>query len=194
MKIKSILTAMVFASLTATPALAAVNVALGAAVTPQGTFGTAGWCCGSLAPFASVTDGVFLPASTQWDQGTVWWGSSTPFSNNNYLIIDLGSVKQFDQLVMQADNNDSYSVEYWNGSSYVNAWTAPSVGGWGMQTRSSGWFSTISSQYLRINATSGDSFYSVSELQALAPVPEPEAYVFLGLGLLAIGVARRFKG
>lgn len=192
MKIKQLSIAAVLFAMTV-PAMAAVNVVQGATVTPQGAFGVGGggWGSGSLAPASTLTDGAFLPESTQWNVGSVWWGSSTPFSSDNFLVVDLGSVQSFDHLVLQADNNDSYAVEYWNGSNWLSAWNASAVSGWGMMTRASDLLPVISSQYLRVHATSGDSFYSVSELQALAPVPEPETWALMGFGLLATAVTSR---
>lgn len=177
----------------AVPAMAVSNVALGGAVTPQGTFGVGGggWGAGPLAPASSITDGAFLPEYTQWNTGSVWWGSSTPFSSDNFLIVDLGSNQVFDHLLLQADNNDSYAVDYWTGSNWQQAWEASAVAGWGMMTRDSGVLAQFSSQYLRVHATAGDSFYAVSELQALAPVPEPETWALMGMGLLGTAVASR---
>lgn len=194
MKFQSIFAAALLAAAVATPAIASTNVVQGATVYEQGAFGTAGWGGGVLAPAATIADGIFLQDGTQWDQNTVWWGSATPFSSNNYLILDLGALKTFSKLVLQADNNDSYNVEYWDAanSKFVSAWNAPAVAGWGLATRDSALFPAVTSQFLRIHAA-GDSFYSVSELQAIAPVPEPETYALLGLGLVAISVVRRRK-
>lgn len=194
MKFQSIFAAAVFAAAVATPAIASSNVVQGATVYEQGVFGTAGWGAGVLAPAATIADGIFLADGTQWDQNTVWWGSATPFSSNNFLILDLGALKTFNKLVLQADNNDSYAVEYWDTASnkFLSAWNAPAVAGWGLATRDSALFPAVTSQFLRIHAA-GDSFYSVSELQAIAPVPEPETYALLGLGLVAISVVRRRK-
>lgn len=178
----------------AVPAMATTtNVALGGAVTPQGSFGVGGswWGSGPLAPAASLTDGIFLPESTQWNTGSIWWGSTTPFSSDNFLIVDLGSSRSFDRLVLQADNNDAYAVDYWNGQSWVEAWQASAVGGWGMATRSSSIFPALTSQYLRVHAVAGDTFYSVSELQALAPVPEPETWAMMAAGLLGTAALSR---
>jgi hypothetical protein len=46
-----------------------------------------------------------------------------------------------------------------------------------------------------ITGVNGDNLYAVSEFQAMsAPVPEPEGYAMLGVGLAAAGlIARRRK-
>ena len=46
---------------------------------------------------------------------------------------------------------------------------------------------------LRFTATGGDGYYSVSEIQALAPVPEPDEWAMLltGGGLAGFQVKRK---
>ncbi|MDP1658155.1 MAG: PEP-CTERM sorting domain-containing protein [Methylotenera sp.] len=172
---------------------AATNVALNAPVTLNGTFSTNGWGGPISANAATLTDNVFLPASTQWDTGTVWWNG---FDNpDNTIQIDLGGQFSISSLILQADDNDLYPILYRNGAAdpWQSVWNAPIVGGFGMQTRSSDPLSIVATSFLIGNGV-GDGFYSVSEFQAIgAPVPEPETYALLlgGLGLIGFMTRRR---
>lgn len=182
---------------------AATNVALNATVTLNGTFGGADpvWGAGSLAAGSTLTDGTFLPATTQWNLGTVYWFGGpniggTPFFPGNNIQIDLGGQFFVDSLTLQADDNDAYPLFYRNGDAdpWVSIWDAPVVGGFGMQTRNTSFAPIIATSFL-IGNGNGDGYYSVSEFQAIgAAVPEPETYaMFLaGLGLMGL-VSRRRK-
>ena len=81
---------------------------------------------------STLTDGVFRPAGTQWQNGTVWWsGTST------LLEIGLGGPVEVAGAVVQADNNDTYRMwcrDIVTGN-YVDLWTIDPVGGAGMRTR-----------------------------------------------------------
>ena len=178
---------------------AATNVALNAPVSLSGTFGTGDtpvWCCGSLAGASTLTDNVFLTPSTQWNVGTVFWNG---FQNRgNTIQIDLGGQFSISSLTLQADNNDIYPVFYRNGSAdpWQSVWNALSVGGSGMQTRVSDPLSIVATSFL-IGNGNGDGYYSVSEFQAFgAPVPEPETYamMLIGLGLVGFITRRRNNG
>ncbi len=162
------------------------NIAQGADVTViQGSAN------GSLA---SLTDGVFLPRSTQWQTNTIWWSGL-----NTVLEVDLGSVYQIYAAKLQCDDNDSYAIDYLStiDDQWYRLWSVPNFDafGWGMQTRpnvddDSQWqilAAPIDAQKVRVYATGGDNAYSVSELQFA--VPEPVSLMMLGLGALAL--ARR---
>ena len=85
------------------------NVALGAPVELKGApFFTGGWGGGLTVEPSTVTDGVFLPRSTQWDQGAVWWDSHD--GQDRYMEINLGHLYRIESFIVQADNNEAYEI------------------------------------------------------------------------------------
>lgn len=172
------------------------NLALNKAVSLDGTFFFGGWGGGAVVSPATLVDGVFLPRATQWDQGAVWWDSSF---GPQAIIIDLDKPVTVTGLIVQADDNDSYRVSYWDSGWHV-AWEIPAVGGYGMQTRpnvndNSVPYSLpvpIVTNLLKFEATGGDGYYSVSEIQAFGTAaPLPGSLLLLGSGLLALGALRQ---
>lgn len=177
-----------------------VNVAQGAPVTLVGVYGviTANWpfwpdsTVYPVAAASTLTDGVFRPASTEWQDGTVWWDDQNRPSAGNYVEVDLGGMHTLMEFVVQADNNDTYRLQYFDtiSSSWLIAWDIPAVGGYGMQTRTSPIVS-LTTDKLRFFATGGDHYYSVSEIQAFenqAAVPEPSTVLLVSAGLVGLGV------
>lgn len=170
-------------------AAADTNVALGKAVTINGPVlgGT-----GNL-----VTDGIFEPLGTAWnDGGSVYWSGL-----DTNLVIDLGGTYIITGLIAEADDNDTYGLDYWDGSAWLRAWDIPYVStGVGLTTRPNAYDDTqqhifpspITTDRLRIAATGGDDFHSVAEVQAFgAPVPLPPACLLLGSGLAGVLAWRR---
>lgn len=153
-----------------------------------------------LASQSTVVDDAFLAEGTQWNLGTWWWDqdpSVNPAPSEPMGIrIELTSAMTLDRFVVQADDNDSYQLDYWDGSAWQSAFTVAAVGGSGMRTRDSGVLaSAITTTRLRFYATGGDNYYSVSEIQAFAVnrVPEPHSLALLALCLGAATVAGRRK-
>lgn len=138
----------------------------------------------------TLTDGVFRPSGTHWQNGTVWWGSVT-----STFEIDLGGTVEVMGAIVQADNNDTYRMWYRDlaTGNYLTLWTIGTVGGAGMRTRPNEsdngqifYFDTsVFTDSIRIAAIGGDNAYSLSEVQAWGVVPTPGAFALLGLACLS---------
>ena len=174
------------------------NVALNGVVSTTGAdFGnSAGWCCGAPAALSSVTDGTFLTNGQQWNEGTVFWSGALGADTIN---IDLLHPATVTSLILQADNNDDYQIQYRDTS---NAWhdlvvISPNRS-WGLDVGNATLATPVLANGFRISAAGGDGDYAVAEFQAqgtVVAVPEPETYAMLAAGLALIGVAaRRRKG
>ncbi|MBL9000655.1 MAG: hypothetical protein JNK25_05910 [Phycisphaerae bacterium] len=120
---------------------------------------------------SSITDGEFRPRGTQWQDGTVWWNGLAPS-----LEIDLQETYTITGLIVQADDNDSYQIQFRRPSdgSWLAVWTLPIASGGGMQTRPNPANDTqvfqlaapVDADKIRVLAISGDNSFSVSEVQA----------------------------
>ncbi len=153
------------------------------------------WGPGSTpSALGAPVDGVFAPETQQWNNGSYWWDedpSVNPSTPVHYTI-QLDGVFTLDHFIMQADDNDTYRVEWWDGAAWQIAWDVPAIPSFGLVTRDSGVFAPISTDRLRLTATSGDNYYAISEFEAFA-VPEPGSLslALLALGLAGLGSARR---
>ncbi len=138
------------------------------------------------AALSTLTDGLFLPAGTQWQSGTVWWSGTA-----SILEIDLGGTVEVMGAVVQADNNDAYRMWYRDlgSGSYVELWTVNPAGGAGMRTRPNPgnngeifyFGSSVLTDSIRVAAIGGDGAYSLSEVQAWGVVPAPGVAALLAL-------------
>lgn len=192
---RKLVAALAFAGLAASAM--AENVALNASVTLSNTAGfgdSSGWDGGLLADAATVTDGVFLPINTQWNVGTVFWTGNYGVDT---ITVTLAHQSLVNELVIQADNDNNYLVEYLNSA---NVWQAAAVlspnRSWGQDNGSATLAAPVLTTAFRISGTgdAGDLRFSVSEFQAIGQVvavPEPATYGMLGAGLALLGVVAR---
>ena len=163
------------------------NVALNSAVTLHGgKFFEGGWPGGLVVEQTTVMDGVFLPRNKQWNQGSVWWDARD--NVDRHLVIDLKHAFKIKSFTVQADNNDTYLLYYWDLTSnrWQLAWDVPPTEISGMQTRPSSVDDTkkyelpnaiiTNALLLRGDLQSADRLFSVSEIQVFGhPVLDSEA-------------------
>lgn len=153
------------------------------------------WGPGSTASSGSApVDGTRQPENTQWNNGSFWWDAD-PSVNANPVTWTLTLDRKYsiNQLKVQADDNDAYLVEYWNGLGWQSIFNVPAVFTFGLVTRDSGLFPTIHTDRFRFSAVSGDNYYALSQFEAYGSVPEPASWALLiaGFGLVGLSSRRR---
>ena len=139
-------------------------------------------------------DGVFQPEFQQWNDHSFWWDADPSVNSTEVTYtINLDQAYTFDRFVVQADDNDTYQLEYWNGSAWQDAYDVPTLPSFGLRTRDSGQLAPITTTALLFHATGGDNYFGVSEIQAFAVVPEPATWAtaILGFGLAGAALRRR---
>jgi len=191
-------------ALAAPAAAVPINVTEGKTVTVSGAIGVisaTGLGLGfgdattyPLAPLSSLVDGIYRPEGTYWQDGTVWWDEHNPGSANNIIEIDLGGLFLISSVSIQADNNDAYYLSF---RDHFGNWITPVFAvpccGPGMFTRTGG-IGPYEATAIRIDASGGDQYYSVSEFVAMGEsVPEPATFGLMGLGIVALVFNRRKK-
>lgn len=151
------------------------------------------WGPGSTpSNFFAPLDGTPQPEGTQWNNGSFWWDAdprinAAPIS----WSIRLNQQYRVNQLIIQADDNDSYLVEYWDGSAWASLYTVQAVFNPGLRTRDSGLFAPVLTDRFRFSAISGDNYYSLSQFQAFGTIPEPASWAMLIAGFGLVGAAAR---
>ena len=197
MKLSKIVYAIALTGVFSSPAFALTNVALGANVvtTGSGFNQSGGWCCGNFQP-SSIVNGTPQTDGTQWNSGTAFWMGSGSGDTTDTITVNLTHTSVVGSVVLQADDNDTYNIAYWGGSSWVHLATVGTYGSWGLATRPQINFASITTNAFQITGNSGDGYYSVGQFEAIgAPVPEPaeSALMLSGIGLLGFIATRRKK-
>lgn len=186
-------------ALTALPA-AAANIVSTATIDVD-VFGVHGvlrdgspWVVGNTPsdPLTPV-DGVFAPENQQWNNGSFWWDQDPSINPAGpvSLVVYFDDLYKLNRFVVQADDNDSYLLEWWDGGAWQTAWNIPAVFTFGLTTRDSGQLGPVTTDRLRFTATGGDNYYSVSEIQAFNAVPEPATWGLMITGFGLAGAALR---
>lgn len=141
-----------------------------------------------FAPF----DGTRQPEGTQWNNGSFWWDEDRSINASPMtLSYTLNQKFSINRLVIQADDNDAYKVEYWTGSDWATIFNVPAVFTFGLVTRDSGLFPTITTDRFRFTAVSGDNYYGLGQFEAYGSVPEPKTWATLIAGFVLVGAATR---
>ncbi|MBO9575530.1 MAG: PEP-CTERM sorting domain-containing protein [Sphingobium sp.] len=193
---------LIAASLAATilscqPASAGILKDHWSVITSFGAFGVlrAGspWANNPQPSVVTLIDEAYRPENELWNSNSIWWDQDPSVNENQpWITIDLDASYSFNRFKVQADDNDSYLLEYWDGAAWQTAFNVGAVYTYGLVTRDSGIIGTITTNKLRFTATGGDNYYAVSEIEGFAPeVPEPASWALMIAGFAAIGAGLR---
>jgi hypothetical protein len=180
-------------------AYADTNVALNATVT---AVSGSSLIYNPSTPLSVVTDGIFTPEETAyWSptgvQNAVEWAEQysgdSSVASGLVLDINLGAEYNITGAIVQADDNDSYMLQYWD--STTNSWqllySVPAISvGYGLRTRQTT-VGPVVTDLLQFSAVGGDSGDAVSEIQVEGTLvstatPEPSNFFLLGSGLVGL--------
>ena len=220
--VRARLTAIALATVAATCAAggarADTNIALGKTVSIVATDPdfNAGFVNDTAGNLQNITNGTILPDATgYWTSAAA--AQAIEWNGDGYVFqISLGSEYTIDGLIVDADDNDAYQLQYYNAStsSWDALYTAPIASvGYGIRTRPD--YSDQSAEYslstpvttdaVRIfGGYSDDNFtydgvgnqggYAVAQVElfgipAVGGVPEPSTWAMMLLGFAGLGFA-----
>ncbi len=146
---------------------------------------------GAPQPAASTVDnGVFQPEETCYQSGIHWQGLTDSIS------IAFGGTFTIDGAIVQADDNDTYELDYLGTDNLYHLWwSIPVDPSFGLVTRPNGdqttimTLPTVQALGVEIFATGGDNDYAVSQVEVFgtpSAVPEPGTLGFLGAGFIGM--------
>lgn len=114
-----------------------------------------------------MSDGVASKEGDPWKSNL----TGVLSSDKSYVVYDLKQTTAIKAALIQADNNDKYTLEISDdGQAWRPLWDAPTAGEAGLRMRSSNQLSG-EGRYVRLKASGGDKYYSVAELQIFCSVP-----------------------
>jgi hypothetical protein len=172
-------------------------ISLNDPVTLNGSFPTFTSVCGPTPQPAagSVDNGVFQPEETCYQSGIHWQGATTGDPTHS-IAISFGGVFAINGAIVQADDNDTYEVDYLGTDNLYHLWwSVPAVASFGLVTRPNGdqttvmTLPTVDALGVEIFATGGDGDYAVSQVEVFGSslAPEPGTIGLLSIGLIGIG-------
>jgi len=147
-------------------------VSLNAPVTLNGSFPTFTAVCGPTAQpgASSIDNGVFQPETTCYQSGIHWQGPTTGDPAHS-IAISFGGAFTIDGAIVQADDNDTYELDYLGtDDAYHLWWSIPEISSFGLVTRPNGdqttimALPTVQALSVEIFATGGDGGYAVSQV------------------------------
>ena len=108
------------------------------------------------------------------NEGSNWQSSLTStIDDKGYLVYDLGNEYPISALLLQGDNNDTYSISgSLDGKNFTPIWKVPEHPNMGMRTRVhqvQGEKERV--RYIKLSEMSGDGYYSVGEMQVYCSQP-----------------------
>jgi len=114
-----------------------------------------------------ITNGVMAPEGDLWNTEL----TAVLKGQGPHVTYDLGAVTTIRAVDLHGDNNDEYVIELSeDGQRFLPIWTADPVSGQGMRRRGARGLEA-QGRFLRIRPRGGDSFYSLSEVQAFCVEP-----------------------